>query len=252
MADRDSGHGSSPRDNGLNFEAEEARIRRAYARYDENHNEIAKRDHANRGNLNMERERDRELQRLLQSRRLIPIGNASALEVGCGTGSVLRRLVEMGADPHCLLGVDMLEQRISLARERNPGIRFETTRPDKLAFPDKQFDLVLAFTLFSSILDRGLAATLASEILRVLRPTGTVIWYDTRYPNPGNPDVTGISRSRLAELFPGCRLELRAITLLPPIARRVGRWPAGYALLSSVGVLKSRYLGLIRPPASTL
>jgi len=232
------------------FQSEEARIRRAYMRYDTHASERAKRDLANPGNRIIERERDLWLGRLV-ARLGLPKGERRALEVGCGSGAILRSLVKLGADPTCLVGVDILEDRIDLARSQNTKIRFVHTPVGGLPFPDSSFDLAITFTLFSSILDVPLATTVANEITRVLKPDGAVVWYDNRFPNPFNPDVKGLTKAEIKRLFPGCRLTLRSITVLPPLVRRLGRAASVlYPLLAAAPFLRARYIGVIRPRPS--
>src|SRR5438128_579479 len=158
------------------FQAEEERIRTAYRLRDARPARGTKRDPENLGNRAYLRARDQELARLVRDLDLLPVGGRRAIEIGCGTGSVLRKLVDLGADPGCLVGVDILEERVRTARHLAPSIRFESTWPDELQFPDASFDVALTFTLFSSILSGRLAARLAQEIRRVLTPGGTILY----------------------------------------------------------------------------
>jgi hypothetical protein len=88
---------------------------------------------------------------------------------------------------------------------------------------------------------------IATEMLRVLKPGGFVLWYDFFVDNPRNPDVRGVRRREIRKLFPGCQIHLRRITLAPPIGRLVGRYsPFVYMLLSRSKTLCTHYLGLIK------
>ena len=62
---------------------------------------------------------------------------------------------------------------------------------------------------------------IAREMLRVLKPQGSILWYDFFMDNPRNSNVRGIGRRELASLFPDCRIWLRRVTLAPPLARRI-------------------------------
>ena len=118
-----------------------------------------------------------------------------------------------------------------------------------LPHPDSSFDLILAFTLFSSILDDRIAGGVAREIGRVLRPGGALVWYDVRVSNPHNPAVRGMPRRRLLALFPGWRATLRPITLLPPVARRLGRLTGvAYPALAALPPLRTHWAGLLERP----
>ena len=87
-------------------------------------------------------------------------------------------------------------------------------------------------------------------LMRVVKPTGTILWFDFRVNNPRNPNVRGIGASEIRSLFPGCGVRLRSVTLAPPIARFVvpKSWIAA-CMLEKIPFLRTHYLGLIRKPA---
>ena len=115
----------------------------------------------------------------------------------------------------------------------------------QLSFADESFDLLLAMTVFTSILDENMRVQLAREMLRVLRRGGSILWYDFHVNNPRNPDVRRVTDHEIKNLFRGCRVELYRITLAPPIGRAIGRTPILYWLLSTVHPLCTHYLGWI-------
>jgi hypothetical protein len=107
---------------------------------------------------------------------------------------------------------------------------------------------VLVFTVFSSILDIAMAKSVAQNIGRVLTSRGVVVWYDMRYPNPWNPAIRAMTKSRIRELFPSFELQLEASSLLPPLAYRLGQLTdRAYPLLAAIPFLRSHYVGLLRP-----
>jgi hypothetical protein len=58
-----------------------------------------------------------------------------------------------------------------------------------------------------------------------------------------------MTRNLIKELFPKLRTNLRTITLLPPLARRLGRFtPILYPMLSAIPILRTHYLGLLVKP----
>jgi hypothetical protein len=88
---------------------------------------------------------------------------------------------------------------------------------------------------------------IASEMLRVLKADGTIIWYDYYVNNPWNPDVRGVKKKEIQELFPNCVLSLKRVTLAPPIVRILGPFSTLLCLiLDKVPLLRSHYLGMIR------
>jgi ubiquinone/menaquinone biosynthesis C-methylase UbiE len=201
----------------------------------------------NAGNRAIVAERQRVLATLLPPARL---AGARILDVGCGDGDVLASFVALGAGAERLLGVDLLPDEVARARARHPEMRFAVGNAEALEAPDGAFDLVCLFTVFTSILDDGMASRVAAEVDRVLAPGGAVVWYDFRVDNPRNRHVRGVGRRRLRMLFPGYALHLRSVTVLPPLARRLGRaTPWLYPALARVPWLRTHWLGLLRKVA---
>jgi ubiquinone/menaquinone biosynthesis C-methylase UbiE len=181
---------------------------------------------------------------------LLPLAGRRVLDVGSGSGGELAWLLELGARPADLVGVDLLSERVAAARRAYPEIDFRQANAERLEFGDGEFTLVLAITLFSSILDRGMASNVAAEIVRVLAPGGALLWYDVRYDSVSNRNVRAVTVARVRELFPSLQGELRTLTLLPPLARRLGPLTEGaYPLLSGFPPLRSHLVGLLRKPA---
>ena len=82
---------------------------------------------------------------------------------------------------------------------------------------------VLAFTLFSSLLDARFRTALAQQMWQWVAPGGGVLVYDFVVNNPRNSDVQGMPLAEVRRLFPQARLHSRRITLAPPVARRLPR-----------------------------
>jgi hypothetical protein len=84
-------------------------------------------------------------------------------------------------------------------------------------------------------------------MLRLLKRSGLIVWYDFRVNNPWNSNVRGIGRREISELFPHCRIELRRITLAPPLLRVLApySWFASYSL-GNIPWFCTHYLGAIR------
>lgn len=191
---------------------------------------------------------ERALLRSLRRAGITSLADRTILEVGCGTGQWIRALVRWGAQPSRVTGVDLLADRIASARRLcAPGSTLLAGSAAKLPFPDASFDIVLQSTVFTSILDDQLRAHAAAEMLRVLRPSGVLLWYDFFVDNPRNPDVRAVRRRDLERLFPACALDLRRTTLAPPIARWIAprSWVAG-TVLSVFPFLCTHYAGTIR------
>jgi hypothetical protein len=86
-------------------------------------------------------------------------------------------------------------------------------------FPAAQFDIVLAFTAFSSILDQSIATRIATEITRVLATGGVIIWYDCAIQIRS---TLTWERWRSRPSAACMSAELNSLTLLPPVAERLG------------------------------
>lgn len=204
---------------------------------------------ANKGNQAVRDECQRRLRELLDQAGFFPLERRRILDVGCGAGERLAAFEDWGARPENLFGVDLIPERIRAARKNYPQITFELANAEELPFADGTLDLVTVFTVFTSILDRRMAANVCREINRALVPGGAVVWYDFRMHNPLNRHVRGISHLQIQNLFPGFMMKLETISLLPPLARRLGRLTnLLYPPLSSVPFLRSHYLGVLLKP----
>jgi len=99
------------------------------------------------------------------------------LDVGCGTGYLLRTLGRRYPDAQRLCGVDAAPQMIATASafEGDDRLGFTVGVAEKLGFPDGTFDLVVSSTSFDHWTDQqaGLA-----ECARVLRPGGHLVLVD--------------------------------------------------------------------------
>jgi len=223
------------------------RLKTVYHGYAERNFGQSKWSAQNRGNQAIQQEQQRVLVDLLGQSGFLLLADKQIIDVGCGMGSVLAGFEALGAKPENLFGIDLLPERIEGAKKRFPAFSFQPGNAESLPFPDKSFDLALLFTVFSSILNATMAGNVAREIARVLKPGGAIVWYDFRYNNPWNRNVRGMSRQKLRCLFPEFRSHLKTLTLLPPVARRLGALTARlYPILTALPFLRSHHLGILR------
>lgn len=178
------------------------------------------------------------------------LSDRKVLDVGCGSGGELQNLIKYGATPEKLSGIDMLPDRVAAAKANLPLCEIvQGNGASGLPWADNTFDLALQFTVFTSILEPEVKAALAKEILRVIKPGGFLLWYDFQFDNPTNKDVKGVKLPEIVSLFPGCKIQMKRITLAPPISRAIAPISTRVcSLLEKLVVLNTHYIGYIQKP----
>jgi SAM-dependent methyltransferase len=179
----------------------------------------------------------------LAERRLDPVQDLKVLDVGCGVGNLLAYLRAAGARVENLFGVDLLSERVARARAAVPGAHITLANAEGLTFADGSFDVTLLFTVLSSIVSPAMLANLASEAARVTAASGAVVVYDLRVPSFANPNVRAVSRAMVKRLFPGWTVSGSSLTLIPPLARRLGKMTGTlYPWLARFPLLRTHHL----------
>ena len=105
----------------------------------------------------------------------------SLLDVGCGSGSLLRDAADMGLR---VSGVDISDVGLAQARNRVPDADLRVARAEELPFADSSFDLVSCAGSLEHVSDIGQAVR---EMARVTRPGGRAL--------------VGVPNSRFAFVF---------------------------------------------------
>jgi SAM-dependent methyltransferase len=106
------------------------------------------------------------------------------VEVGCGTGATLRRLVRRDDFRGVALGIDHSQKFIAAAKgfaaqEGSAGrVDFRVGDAHRLEIPDGTFDIVIAHTLISHVED---PAVVLREMARIARPGGRAVVFDGDY-----------------------------------------------------------------------
>lgn len=149
------------------------------------------------------------------------------LDVGTGTGALLRELARRDARPAEVVGIDRSASMLARVDARLPdGWRATSGDARRLDFDDHRFDVITASYLLH-LLDPGDRERVLREITRVLRPGGRVVTVTVHSTRP-------LTRAML-ELLPrwsGLRSldptdELAAAGLVPLRARFVSAgWPS--------------------------
>jgi ubiquinone/menaquinone biosynthesis C-methylase UbiE len=183
---------------------------------------------------------------MLHDARVFPNLGDQCLEIGFGTLGWLGTLVSWGLRETDLHGVELDSLRAAKARETLPSADLRVGDATELPWDDRSFQLVVASTLFTSILDDRVREMVAKEITRVLAPGGALLWYDFAVNNPRNPHVRKVDRKELKHLFPQLKGTVRLITLAPPLARFIA--PRSWVLatmLEAIPFLRTHLIAVL-------
>ncbi|MCP3958338.1 MAG: class I SAM-dependent methyltransferase [bacterium] len=187
--------------------------------------------------------------KLLRQLDLFPREDTRCLEIGFGNGGWLLELLAWGVKESSLRGAEIDLLRAHATRRRLPAAGLCLADAAALPWREGSFELVIASTVFTSVLDPGVRRRLAGEVERVLAPGGALLWYDFAFDSPRNRQVAGIGRRQIRRLFPGLQGPIRSVTLAPPIARRVAPWSSWLAeLLEAFPPLRTHRLAVLIKP----
>lgn len=183
---------------------------------------------------------------MLKRLDVFPKPGNQCLEIGYGKLGWLADLIDWGVHERDLHGIELRAARCEQARDALPLADLRIGDASNLPWNNDTFHLVIASTVFSSILSETVRQKIADEISRVLMPGGVLIWYDLAVNNPGNRQVRGISRAELRRLFPRLDGPMRSVTLAPPMARLVA--PKSWALatlLETIPVFRTHVMAVL-------
>lgn len=229
----------------LNSRGELRRIRAVYCHYDIDPKARSRWNPDNPGARAIGAELENGIRDLARASHFPKAGKIC--EVGCGTGGMLRMLGEaLTEEQPYLYGLDILASRIEAARRAIPSAKLWTCSAESIPLPDRSVHLLVVATVFSSILQSDLAHGVAAEMWRVMSDGGSIIGYDVRYPNLMNPHTRRLGLNDWRSLFPAASIQVRSITLIPQLARRLGRLThIVYPSLAAIPILRTHYLILI-------
>lgn len=179
---------------------------------------------------NLERAQLAMLARCGFARRM---GSVRLLDIGAGSGSFGLRAMSWGVAPQNITLNEIFAPRLERARKTMPeGVRFAEGDASLLGSEhDGAYDIVSLNTVLSSVLDDDARTALCRRVYDLLAPGGVALIYDFTFDNPANPNVRRVTRAQLRTLFPNAALSFRALTLAPPLSRRLGKIPVVGSLL---------------------
>ena len=186
-------------------------------------------------------EREQYYKQIL-NRRFASFREIRMLEIGAGSGTNLKFFYNLGIPWHHIHANELLEARVSNLREQFPP-ELTVLPGDALEVTGESYDIILASTVFSSILDTGVRRQLAAHLMDLLSSRGCILWYDLVYNKPWSHDVRGIPADEVRSLFPHTSTtRFWKVTLTPPVAMLVGPL---YGLFSPVPFLRSHLIAEI-------
>lgn len=103
--------------------------------------------------------------------------NYNVLDVGCGTGTILKRLGEKTAING--YGIDVEENMVNVARNKCSDMDIQLCPCDKTPFDDQYFDTVIACMAYHHFPDKN---GFAKEMNRVIKPGGRLYIADPSFP----------------------------------------------------------------------
>ena len=224
---------------------EKDRINNIYSNYYLDNASLEKWSNEKLSNQLIEEERLQVIKNLFNINS-INLNNKMIIDIGCAGGSILPVLKKFGAAEKNFHGIDLREDRLLDAKKKFPNSNFNLMDARNIDFNDSSFDMVISFTLFSSVLNIEYRKQIASEMARVLKPGGAILYYDFRYNNPFNRNVMRVRYKDIKSLFPNMKMEITLITVIPPLVRLFGGMVENiYPILSKIPFLNSHIIGLI-------
>jgi len=102
---------------------------------------------------------------------------AAVLDVGCGTGTILRRMADV-----CSIngfGIDVEDNMINEAKKKCPQMVFQVSRCDETTFDNQFFDIITACMSYHHFDNKD---GFAKEASRLLKTGGVLHIADPRFP----------------------------------------------------------------------
>ena len=114
---------------------------------------------------------------------------AKVLDVGCGTGYLLRKMAD--AQEIQGYGIDITQNMIDIAAEKCSDMTIQTSACEKTPFDEGSFDILTVCMAYHHFSDK---AGFAKEAARILKIGGCLYIADPRFPFPVRKTINGVLR----------------------------------------------------------
>jgi 2-polyprenyl-3-methyl-5-hydroxy-6-metoxy-1,4-benzoquinol methylase len=126
------------------------------------------------------------------------------LDVGCGGGTNIAWLIELGVDPAHCTGIDLVPKRIEMARARIPNVRWiegDVTETDA----GGPYDFVMLLAVLTSVTYAPLKQKIVERCFSLLKPAGIFFFYDmmSKEEDPGSKDYKKLTYSEAEAYWAG-------------------------------------------------
>ena len=164
--------------------------------------------------------------------------DAKILDIGGGDGNALMTLLTCGFNRQGLHLVDMIEERVAVARQNLGDRNIHCADMLDLAYDDGSFDVVFSSTMFLQITDDQLARNIGRKMRQLVKPGGQIFVFDWIYDG-GRAGYKAVNRARLNRIFElGGDLRLTGTekgALVPPLGRLLSKHlPSFYFLVQKM------------------
>ena len=118
-----------------------------------------------------------------------PVEGMRILDVGCGTGALLKRLCDKRNIIAC--GIDADENMIAAAVRQCPDYDIRQAKSEQIPFDDGYFDVLTACMAYHHFSDKP---GFSREAARVLKPGGILCIADPKFPYLIRKSINGAAR----------------------------------------------------------
>jgi len=184
------------------------------------------------------------------------IKKLTVLEVGTGWGQRFRSFLDMGFESSNLYGIDLLQNFIESARKWSGDLNFICGDAQNLPYENDSFDIVFQCVAFSSIIDRNIIKNICSEMIRVVKDDGIIIWIDFGIKGQkkyyeGTQYLQSIELNEIKSFFPDCNMKFENKIYLKPFFWKICNHKDKYnkilyKFFSNFNLCKSHYVIVLK------